>query len=313
MTDLPSPGAGRRIRVLWNPNSGRKAGIPTNSVSKEDLQDLMVRFGLGDELIATESEEEAIASARDAVANRYDVVVAAGGDGTIGLVATELLGTDTALGILPLGSIMNIPRMLDVPRDLDGAAGVLRDGHVRRIDVGASDGRIFFEAATIGFHAAIFREMPKVDEGDYGAIVRSMIAAFRYRPSRLTIELEDGREIETRALVLVVANGRFMGAGFTVAPEALLDDGLFDVRIFRHYSKWELIRHFASIAFGRRAYAPHVATERAAQVRVVSARPLPVRADAVDLGTTPVGFDIRAGTLLVVAPAPGAAAAERPD
>ncbi len=199
----------------------------------------MVRFGLGDELIATQSEEEAIASARDAVANGYDVVVAAGGDGSIGLVATELLGTDTALGILPLGSIMNIPRMLDVPRELDGAAGVLRDGHVRRIDVGASDGRIFFEAATVGFHAAIFREMPKVDEGDYGAIVRSMIAAFRYRPSRMTIELEDGREIDTRALVLVVANGRFMGAGFTVAPEALVDDGLFDVRIFRHYSKWE--------------------------------------------------------------------------
>ena len=101
----------------------------------------MVRFGLGDELIATQSEEEAIASARDAVENGYDVVVAAGGDGSIGLVASELLGTETALGILPLGSIMNIPRMLDVPRDLEGAAEVLRDGHVRRIDVGESDGR----------------------------------------------------------------------------------------------------------------------------------------------------------------------------
>ena len=269
MTDRPSPGAPRRIRVVWNPQSGRKAGIPTNGVSEEELRDLMLRFALGDELVATGSEEEAIASVRDAVANGYDVVVAAGGDGSIGLVATELLGSDTALGILPLGSIMNIPRMLDVPRDLEEAAEVLRDGHIRRIDVGVCDGQVFYEAATIGLHAAVFREMPKVDEGDYGAIVRSMIAAFRYRPSRLTIDLEDGRR------------DPHPGAGRWWSPTAgswapgsrwrrrhSSTTACSTSGSSRHYSKWELLRHFTSIAFGRRAYAPHVTTERAATVRV---------------------------------------------
>lgn len=301
---------GRRIRVLWNASSGRKAGLPTSpGVDEAGLRELMAAHGLGDELIATESEEEAIEATRSAVRDGYDVVVGAGGDGTIGTVGKELLGTETALGALPLGSIMNIPRMLGIPRELEGAAEVLAAGHVRRIDVGDIDGDVFFEAGSVGLHAAIFREAAQVDAGDYGAIWRSIVAAFRYRPSRMELELVDAdgaapRTIATRALLVAVANGPFMGAGFTVAPDAALDDGLLDVRIFRHFSKRELIRHFAAIAFGRRAYAPHTDTERAVRVTITGHRPLPARADAVDLGHTPVTFGVRAGSLLVVAPPP---------
>jgi diacylglycerol kinase (ATP) len=292
----------RRIRVLWNPASGRKAGIPTGSASREALVELLARYQLGDELIETSSEDDAIGAAEDAVSQGYDTVVAAGGDGTIGLVGRTLLGTDTALGILPLGSIMNIPRMLGLPRDLDGAAEVLRAGHTRRIDVGDANGRTFFEASSVGLHAAIFGEMAKADAGDFGAILRSIVTAFRYRPSRMTIELDGGRRIETRALVVAIANGPYMGAGFTVAPDALLDDGRFDIRIFRHYSKRELARHFASIAFGRRAYAPLSQTERSARILVTGARPLPTRSDAQDPGVTPLTCTIIPGALLVIAP-----------
>jgi diacylglycerol kinase family enzyme len=147
-----------------------------------------------------------------------------------------------------------------------------------------------------------------VDAGDYAAVWRSMLAAFRYRPSRMELQLVVGdggsRTLTTRALLVAVANGPFLGAGFTVAPDAALDDGLLDVRIFRHYSKKELFRHFAAIAFGRRAYAPHTDTERAARVTIKGHRPLPARADGVDLGHTPVTFGVRAGSLLVVAPPP---------
>lgn len=304
MTDPGLGPAGRRILVLWNPNSGRKGGVPTNQASREMLLDLMDRHGLGEELRETRSEDDAIEATRDAVAQGYDVVAAAGGDGSIGLVGRELLGADTALGILPLGSVMNIPRMLGLTRDLEDAAQVLRIGHVRAIDVGEAHDEIFFEAGSVGLHAAISRDMAKVDDGEYGAIMRSIVAAFRYRPSRMTIELDDGRRIEERVLLAVVANGPFMGAGFTVAPEASIDDGLFDVRVFLHYSKRELILHFASIAFGRRAYAPHTLTERSARVRISSRSQLPARADDNDLGSTPVEFTIRPAVLRVVTPTP---------
>lgn len=294
----------RRIRVLWNPAAGSKGGLPTNQASRETLLELMDRHGLGQELRETKSENDAIEAARDAVAQDYGVVVAAGGDGSIGLVGRELLGTNSALGILPLGSVMNIPRMIGLPRDLDEAAQVLRQGHVRTIDVGEVGDRVFFEAGSVGLHAAISRDAARVDAGHYGAILGSILAAFRYRPSRMTIELDDGRTIEERVLLVVVSNGPFMGAGFTVAPDASIDDGLFDVSVFLHYSKRELILHFASIAFGRRAYAPHTMTERSAQVRITARSELPARADDTDLGTTPVAFKVRPSALRIVAPKP---------
>jgi diacylglycerol kinase (ATP) len=100
----------------------------------------------------------------------------------------------------------------------------------------------------------------------------------------------------------VIANGPYTGAGMTVAPDARIDDGRFDVRVFRGFSKPELLRHLASIAFGRRRYTPHVSTFRAAAVRVTSAHPLPTRADSHDLGTTPLEVRIRPGVLRVVSP-----------
>ena len=197
---------------------------------------------------------------------------------------------------------MNIPRMLGVPRDLEEAARILADGHVRSIDVGQVGDRIFYEAGSVGMHAAATRELPKVDRGDYGAIIRSIVAAFRYRPSEMRIELDGDRTIETKALLVAVANGPFMGPGLTIAPEASLDDGLFDVRVFLNYTKGELVRYLASIAFGRRAPERRSLTERASRVRITSGRPLPARADAQDLGTTPVVFEIRPRVLAVVAP-----------
>lgn len=306
MTAQPPSADERRIRVLWNPTAGRKGGVPTNRSSHAMLLELMSRHGLGDELIGPGSEQEAVEAARDAVDQGYDVVVAAGGDGTIGLIGRQLMGTRTALGILPLGSVMNIPRMLGLPRDPDEAAQILADGHVRTIDVGQVGDRIFYEAGSVGMHAAATRELPLVDRGDYGAIVRSIVAAFRYRPSEVRIDLDGDRTISAKAVGVAVANGPFMGPGLAVAPEALLDDGLFDVRVFLHYTKAELLRYVSNTVRGRRPQERRVLTERASWVRITSGRPLAARADALDLGSTPVVFEIRPRALDVVAPVPSA-------
>ena len=302
MTAHASTPDGRRIRVLWNPTAGRKGGIPTNHGSQGMLLDLMRRHGLGDELIAPTSEREAAEAAVAAVADGYDIVVAAGGDGTIGLVARQLLGSRTALGILPLGSVMNIPRMLGVPRDLEAAAAILADGRARPIDVGHVGDHLFYEAGSVGLHAAATRELPKVDGGDYGAIARSVVSAVRYVPSEVRIELDDDRAIETTALMVAVANGPFLGPGVPVAPQAQLDDGLFDVRVFLHQTKGELARDLTGISAGHLPDQRHTLTERASRVRITSPEPLPVRADAVDLGTTPVTFEIHPRVVTVVAP-----------
>ncbi|MDQ6771773.1 MAG: diacylglycerol kinase family lipid kinase, partial [Candidatus Dormibacteraeota bacterium] len=275
--------------MILNEDAGSKGGIPTNLSSTEPVRDALARRGLGDALVLSRTPDEARELTRAAVRDGYDLVVAAGGDGTIGLVAGELLGTETALGILPLGSVMNIPRMLGLPREVEAAADVLLEGSIRPIDVGLAKGRIFYEAGSVGMNAAMFREAQRFDRGDYLSVIRAVWVAIRYRPARMRIELDDGL-VETRALMVMVANGPYTGVGMTVAPEARLDDGKFDVRVFRHFSKAELLRHLFSIAFGRRAYSPHIETHRSARVRIDSASPLPCRADSHDLGTTPVEF-----------------------
>jgi diacylglycerol kinase family enzyme len=114
--------------------------------------------------------------------------------------------------------------------------------------------------------------------------------------------LDGDRTIEAKALLVAVANGPFMGPGLPVAPEASLDDGLFDVRVFLHHTKGDLARDLASIASGHRPDERRVLTERASRVGITSPRPLPARADAVDLGWTPVVFEIRPRVLGIVAP-----------
>jgi diacylglycerol kinase (ATP) len=150
-------------------------------------------------------------------------------------------------------------------------------------------------------NAAMFREAQRFDDGDWSSIARTIWTAVRYRPARMSIDLED-RRIRTRALMITVSNGPYTGAGMTVAPGARLDDGRFDVRIFRRFSKLRLLRHLASIAFGRYRYAPEVDTYRSRFVRVKTANPLPARADSRDLGTTPVEFATRPGALRVIVP-----------
>jgi diacylglycerol kinase (ATP) len=294
------------IRVIRNPAAGIASALTPGGGSASAIQELLDRHGIAAEVLEPEDEAAAHAAVRQAVADGIDVVVAAGGDGTVHLVVAGLVGTETALGILPLGRVMNIARSLGIDRDLDVAADILGSGHVLSMDVGEAttvDGRTvrFLEAGSVGMNAAIFRQVARIDAGDVPSILRTMWVALRYRPARMTIELDD-EVVRTRALMVSVSIGPYLGLAMTVAPEARLDDGRFDVHVFRHFSKLELLRHLASIAFGRRRYAPQVSSYRSSSVRISSVRPLPARADSFDLGSTPVVFRTLAGALRVVAP-----------
>jgi diacylglycerol kinase (ATP) len=288
-----------------NANAGGKA--LRRPPTADELRELLERHGVTAEVVATQSEEEATRAARGAVRDGWPIVAAAGGDGTIGLIGGALIGTTTALGILPLGSVMNVPRMLGVPRDLEAAAAVLASTPPRPIDVGVANGRLFYENASVGMNAAMFKYATQLSEGDYGSLRRIFWLALRYRPTRIRLVL-DGSEVRTRALMVTISNGPYTGVGMTVAPAARVDDGKFDVTIFRHFSKLELIRHMAAISFGRRSYTPHTRTYRAAHVVVDSPHRLSCRADSIDLGRTPLECTIRRGALRVIAPPPTAMA-----
>ncbi|CAN5554626.1 diacylglycerol kinase family lipid kinase [soil metagenome] len=292
--------------VIFNPSAGEKRPLG-GKVTQEQITELLAGRGLAFEIVASRTAQEAPRRAATAVAEGRPLVVAAGGDGTIGAIASELLGTEAALGILPLGSVMNVPRMLGLPRDLEEAADVLAAGHTRLVDVGEANGQLFYEAASVGLNVTIFNAAERLVERDFLSVKRLFWIALRYRPGRITLHL-DGEIVNTRALMVTVSNGPYTGLGMTVAPAARLDDGQFDVRVFRHYSKFDLLRHLLSISFGRRQYLPHSRTYRAASVRIEAPRSLPVRADGQNLGRTPLQCTVRSEALRVVVPANAEAA-----
>ena len=288
------------IVVILNSNAGAKVRGPAAPTTQDQLVEILDRHGIEARIVPTDSEESAKSAVAEAVAGGADTIIAAGGDGTVGLVASELLGnTSVTLGILPMGSVMNIARMLGISRDLDGAAAVIAAGKTRVIDSGEANGVTFYEAASVGMHAGMFSTAQHFEDGDWGSPLKALWQGFRYRPAHMFIEM-DQESIKTRALMVTISNGAYMGVGMTVAPDARLDDGRFDVRVFRHFSKLQLLRHLAAIAFGRYKYTPHVRTYRSAKVHITSHSALPIRADAIDLGTTPLECVSRHAALRVI-------------
>ena len=284
--------------VIWNANAGRK--LPVGGMTRELLGELLDRHGIDGRIVASQSSDEARSAIREAVTAGETTIVSAGGDGTFDEVASEIVGrTDVAVGVLPMGSVMNVARMLSVPRDLDAAAEIIAAGRTRLIDVGEANGQTFYETASVGMNAAMFAAAQHFEDGDFGSPVRALTVALRYRPAHMFLELDD-EKVATRALMVTISNGAYMGVAMTVAPDARLDDGRFDVRVFRHFSKVELLRNLASIAFGRRRYVPHVTTYRSARVLVTSHSKLPIRADSHDLGTTPLECRCRHAALRVI-------------
>ena len=293
----------RRILVIFNPNAGKKAGLPTNTNDEADLRRALAKQHVDAEIFIGPDEAAATDRVRMAIADGYDVVAAAGGDGTVRSVAFELLGTSTALGILPAGTAMNVARSLGIPRELDAAVALLGSGEVRAIDVGWARDRPFLEMASIGLNADVLEIAEHAEGGRLGEVVRLVREAIRSRPTRVLLEL-DGGEIRTRALGLAVAIGPYAGIGITVAPEARLDDGKLDVVVFEGFRRLELVGHLVGAAGGRRPER-RVVTHRASRVRVTSRRPLSIRIDSADVGTTPIDLTVKPHYLRVVAPPRG--------
>jgi diacylglycerol kinase (ATP) len=291
----------RRILVIWNPSAGTKAGLPTNRSDGDDLRTALDGLGreVEVELYESPSAEATVERAHRAVEDGVDVVAAAGGDGTAYSIARCLLGTETALGLLPMGSAMNLVRALEIPRELPAAAAVLRDGVARRVDVGLVRDRPFFEIVSVGLSADAFEHAQAIDRRhDWGAVLDLLRLVIGYRRSRIELELDD-ETLRTRAVAVAIANLPYTGMGVTLAPDARIDDGRLDVVVFEGLSPIGLIGHMLRVAGGREPASRfrHLRTTRAV---VRSRHPLPVRADAADADETPVEVRIRPGDLRVV-------------
>jgi len=294
-------GSARSTLVIWNPGAGGGETADDQVAERRAaLESALRAHGIDAELHQSASEEDTTRRVDAALAAGVSTIVAAGGDGTVRSIAFQLVGRDASLGILPLGTAMNVARSLDIPLELEGAAAILAAGHVRSIDVGEVRGRPFLEVASIGLGAEVLAGATHAGEGRFRRAWATLGRAVGQPRTRVRLQL-DGREVRGRALAIAVANGRFTGRGIELVPEARLDDGRFDVLLYEGFGPLRIAADIVHVLLGR-TDEPRFRRYRAATVRISSHRPLPVRLDSQDVGTTPVELVTRPGALRVVAP-----------
>jgi YegS/Rv2252/BmrU family lipid kinase len=302
----------RRAALIFNPNAGAKLGLSTNPASPDAAHAALDAATVPYDSWPTERPGHATELARQAVAEGRRMVIAAGGDGTVNEVAQSLAGSDVILGVMPLGSVMNVARTLHIPRDLGEAAALIAEGRTVAMDLGrassGSDVSYFLEAAGVGLDAALFRYFNRLEKGAPRLpVLRAGWSFVRgLGLPRLLLEI-DGQTRRVRAPMVTVANSPFLGAAYAIAPEALIDDGWLDVVIFHSLSALHVLVYLVLVAGGRPFPRPRgVESLRAKRIAVRPARrALPAHADGELLGRTPVSFEVVPHALRVIVGSPG--------
>ena len=304
-----------RTVLILNPTSGTSiiaAPQETPEAHEETIVTALRSYNIEPEVWYTTLEDAGEGLAKKAADEQFDLVIAAGGDGTIHSVASGLIGRESALGIIALGTMNNLAHSLGIPETIEGACQILAEGETCSIDVGKINEQIFIEVAGIGLEAALFPAAEEIKSRGLLSTLRGavggLITLLKFQPLKLKIALDGKESHHYHAIQVTICNAPFYGAHFQAAPDALMDDGLLDVVIYRRFSKLEYIRHAISISQGRRDLQSKIKYCRAKSLRITADHEVEIQADGLPHGHTPAMVGITPGALRVrikVGQAPG--------
>jgi YegS/Rv2252/BmrU family lipid kinase len=252
-----------RIAAIVNPVSG--AGMDPHAATHRVamLRDALASRQLSATIDVTAQSGHARDLARAAVAAQSDLVIVWGGDGTVNEVGSALVGSSTALGLIPAGSGNGLAGALGLPRDPHTALATALGERTLAVDAGMLDDRPFFNIAGIGFDALIarlFNQRPRGRRGPLPYVVIVARESFRYAAKEYAITL-DGHTRRSKALLIAFANGREYGMGMRIAPGAKLDDGLLDACVVEDRSVLARFHDARHLALGSMHRAPGTVTQ----------------------------------------------------
>lgn len=266
----------------------------------------------GATILQTTRAGEAGEIAHRAANEGAEIVIAAGGDGTLGEVLNGVFGSGARLGVLPLGTGNDFARCLGIGTDLERALQVVKSGEFRVVDVGKVEidgqNRYFLNVAGAGFDSRVAARInghrPKIlaKLGGTSAYLVACLAEMRRFPlSRIRLEL-NGERVESRAVLCAFANASSYGGGMIVAPDADLSDGLFEICLIKDLSRLHFLWAFPQVFAGKHVHHPRVEMFQSARVRLESEPKLPVLVDGEIVGMTPAIFEIVPRAVAVLAP-----------
>ena len=249
----------------------------------------------------TDSPGDARALAVRAVEEGFQVVVAAGGDGTVNEVVNGIAGSDVALGILPVGTMNVFAAELGLPGDLDEAWAIIRAGRTRRVDLLRANSQYFIQLAGVGLDAQVVQATSwnfKKNFGPLSYLISAAQIASR-KPPRLFVEADD--QVREGSFVLI-GNGRYYGGPLAFFKDARIDDGKLDVLIFKNLAYLDIARYVTNVFLGKHTALPDVEYFQTKKAVVRSDDDVPVEVDGEVVGALPVTFRISSRKLKVVVP-----------
>jgi diacylglycerol kinase (ATP) len=256
-------------------------------------------------ICATSRAGEAEALARHAAEEGFEKIVAAGGDGTINEVVNGLAGSNAALGLLPIGTMNVFATELGLPaHDLQLCWNIIQGENTRLVDLPSANGKHFVQLAGVGLDAQVVKETSLTLKRSFGPLSYLISAAqiAARQPPRLFLESENS-SIDEGSFVLV-GNGRLYGGPFPFFKQAIIDDGLFDVIVFKQLGYLEIIKYLQDVVFSSEIRVPEIEYFQTRRLRVTSDSEVPVELDGELVGSCPVEFQVREKTLRVLAPVP---------
>jgi YegS/Rv2252/BmrU family lipid kinase len=287
----------RPLALLVNPTSGggrTKRLLPT---VEGELDKRRIAFRVE----PTRSVEHAIEEALRA-ADADEVPVVMSGDGLIGAVGGALAGTGVPLGIVPAGRGNDLARALGIADDPVAAVAVLAAGETRVIDVGEANGRRFLGIASVGFDSECNRIANESRiSGNLVYAYSVPRALFAWKPARFTLRIGD-ESLRFSGYSVAAANSSTFGGGMRVAPDALLDDGEFDVVMVGETGKLRYLTNLPKVFKGTHVDNEEVRIVRASRLELSASRPFTMYADGDPLTDLPATLRVLPRALHVVAP-----------
>lgn len=292
----------RRALLIVNENSSQGRG---------DLRPILdiLRYDGGMEVEVFKSRSrEHVAEIVKEHGDGIDIVIMAGGDGTMNAAVDSLHERDLTLGLLPLGTANDLARTLGIPPGIQAACRAIAHGRPHRIDLGCVNGKLFFNVASVGAAAQLSRHLDRELKARWGVLsypigVRDVVD--RSNSFEADIEDEDGHCEHVRSIQIAVGNGRCYGGGMKVAEDSAIDDGRLDLYSLEPQSMWRLILTLPFIRAGRHGKLEGSVAMSGERFTVRTDHPMEVSTDGEVTTKTPAVFQVLPGALSVMVPKDG--------
>ena len=232
------------------------------------------------------------------------MVIIGGGDGTLSSTVDYFMGSDTVFAVLPLGTANSFARTLGLPLDLDGAIDVIAKGRRKRIDLGMIDGDYFANAAALGLSPLIADTVPhglKKYLGMIGYLIWAARVAFKFRPFKLRITLDDGTVVKSWATEARIANGTHHG-GVELVEDQALDSGDIVIQAVTGKSIWGLAWSWFATLLKLRHRAQTTTEWRGRKLQLEARPAQKISIDGEIAARTPVTVEVARGAIEVAAP-----------